>query len=199
MKLVWMMISDPLFRPCESNKGRSMRQFILAAYAALIGFSTTSFSETANHPTSEKIEGIVRIVGSAYNMKVSLTREVNGKKGSVIFCKNAESTRVGRLGGMTVKVEGTWKVKSKSRRCLTIASFEVMKAPSGRKPLVGLLVQNPENFAIETSDGKKHSLGSVSPGLKALVGKKVIVDAKPMMMKSGGSKNWKVVTYAAYP
>ena len=161
---------------------------IIAAW--VVFFSPQAFAED--------FEGIVRLVGSAYSATTTLT-DASGKQ-AVNFCTDDESRRLSRLTGMTVKASGDWQEATKNKvRCVKLTAFEVLKASSGRDAVVGVLSQEGADFAVTTGDGSKRKLSRVPKGLRKMLGKKVIIDVKPMGSPSTKSESWKVVTYAPYP
>lgn len=146
----------------------------------------------------EEISGVVRVVGSAINAKVLLTKKTEFKGPAV--CRGDVAKRVSRLTGLTVKVKGEWKLKkSGKKKCFTVGDFTVLKASSGRDALVGTLTKESEGYKVKTDDGKVHALSDIPAGLKELAGKKVIIDVKPMNNPVSATASYKVVTYSEFP
>jgi len=154
---------------------------------------------------SNSLTGIIRVVGSAYNSKVVISKESGSDQGQTSFCKGEVAKKLGRLSGMTLKVTGSWVErnigrgkKARTKRCFFVSQFTIEKGSNGRKPLVGVLSKIDSSYQVKTEDGTSHNLERVTTGLKELVGKKVIVDVKPLSGATG-EKSWKVVSYSAYP
>jgi hypothetical protein len=145
---------------------------------------------------AEQVAGLVKVVGSAYNARVVLVAETGEAKHQL--CKDDVAKKVGRLTGMVVAATGNWDAHDPKDRCFATETFEIEKASSGRKPLVGTLNKKGEVFNIETGDGKQHTLDKVAGSLVTMIGKKVIVDVKPLKTATG-AETWKVVTYSEYP
>jgi hypothetical protein len=169
----------------------------ISAFTVLFSlFSSSTFADEAKGGGKDEVSGLVKVVGSAYNARVVLTDSTGQNQQAL--CRDDSGKRIGRLSGMTVKAKGAWDAKDPKDRCFAVSSFEIEKATSGRKPLVGILNRKDADFVLETSDGQQHALDRVSTGLKGMVGKKVIVDVKPLKGANGG-ESWKVVSYSEYP
>lgn len=152
-------------------------------------------------------DGVVKMLGSDINQTVTLIKDP--KVPGTELCKGDVSRRIGRLAGMTVKVQGDETVlKGKAKtKCFEPTDFAVMKTSSGeREPLVGKLLEQGKDkdgqtiYAVEVEEGKAAKvLTAVPPGLRKMVGKKVIVDIKPMEKLAGDEVMSKVVSYAEFP
>ncbi len=175
---------------------------VVAVGFGVMGLSSLGFTsqeQAKSKADSTKEFGVVRMLGSSHNMTATLTQRKPVIKNTPI-CRDEIGKKIGRLGGMTVEVEGKWKDSglTPGGRCFSADSFVITKVTSGRKPLVGVLSQKEFEFVVTTDDGKVHNLRKVSSGLKDLVGKKVIIDVKPLTGPKEG-KVYKVVSYSAYP
>jgi len=152
----------------------------------------------APHGISEEFEGQIRNSGSSVNQIVELV----GDQGKNIqkLCFDEGAIRIKKLTGMTLRVNGEWKLnKAGQRQCLQLKSFTIVKHTSGRTPVVGVLQNDNGVYQVAGEDGKKQTLGEVSSGLKRLTGKKVILDVKPLDASGDKSAVLKVVTYGEYP
>lgn len=146
----------------------------------------------------ESLEGVVRTVGSALNQKVLVTpgSDFSGPQ----LCRDEEAKKISRLTSFTVKVDGAWKMTKEGKQdCFDAATYTVTKTLNGRPALVGVLSKEGSGFVVTATDGSKHPLTEVPEGMKSMVGKKVILDLKPMdnpALKEAASK---VVTYSEMP
>ncbi len=156
--------------------------------------------KTSELPNKISKEGIIKITGSGINTRVTLIAADNEKDFSYL-CPGDVSRRIGRISGMTVRIAGVWQDPPQvPSKCLEPKDFEVLKAESGRAPLVGVLQNKDGQYVIEGAQGAPSILTKVPKGLQDKIGKKVIVDVKPF--PTGSSKTddaWKVVSYADYP
>src|SRR5690606_6793650 len=95
------------------------------------------------------------------------------------ICANEIGKSVRRLGAMTVRVSGEWKLDKKgAKRCFEGRSLSVLKTSSGRDALVGTLSSQDGVYVVKDASGQTHTLGDVPGGLKKLDGQKVILDIK---------------------
>ncbi len=175
------------------------RMLRMAPLGCAMGFGLISVATLAEEaPTAAKneVSGIVKVVGSAYNAKTVLTNS-DGKEQKSL-CRDETGKKINRLSGMTVTAAGTWDNKNQNDPCFPVSSFQIDKTTSGRKPLVGTLTKAGADFVLIDDDGAKHPLERVSSGLKEMLGRKVIVDVKPLA-KAAGAQSWKVVSYSEYP
>lgn len=141
-------------------------------------------------------EGRVRVVGS----EGSETTSLEGKDGkNTDLCMSPIAKRIGHLAGMRVRVQGATRSNGKPE-CIETHTFTVLDTGSGRDALVGSLSEENGSLLITRDDGSKQLLEKVPGGLKKLLGKKVIVDVKPMDgSKDGNTKSMRVVTYSEFP
>lgn len=147
---------------------------------------------------AEEMSGVVKVVGSAINAQIMLT-EAGEEKGPVV-CANDVGKKVKRLGAMTVKASGAWRLDKKGdKSCFEATEFAVLKTSSGRDALVGTLSHKDGSYVVTGADGKAHVLEDIPGGLKKLDGEKVILDIKPISTPSTKGEVFKVVTYAAHP
>lgn len=148
---------------------------------------------------ADDVEGLVRVVGSAVNAKVILTpeKEYTGPA----LCRDEQSRKVGRLGGMIVKATGEMQQigKDATKKCLKVQSFTVTKMANGRDAVVGTLSKKDAVFVITTEAGKVYPLTELPDGLKGLDGKRVVVDLKTMESPGAKESASKVVSYAEMP
>ena len=85
------------------------------------------------------------------------------------------------LSPLVVKVTGDWQIKKNGdKKCFRPTDFKVLKMASGREPLVGLLAVKDGVYTVALEDHKIIAISDVPPGLKKLVGQKVIVDVKSL-------------------
>jgi hypothetical protein len=145
-----------------------------------------------------EIEGLVKSSGSAASA-YTLISVGEAEKGDRL-CSGDASKSIRRLGGMTVKVSGDWKLDQKGEKdCFEPTDFSVQKVSSGRDAIVGILSKKDGGYIVAGSDGQIRVLGSVSSGLKKLDGQKVILDLKALNSPASKETVYKVVTYAAHP
>ena len=145
---------------------------------------------------AEDVEGVVKVVGSSLSRKVMINASDDAKHR---LCDNEVAKRVSRLTGMTVRVSGDWKMRKEEKFCITGTDFAVKKVSSGRDALVGVLSQTSDGYEVKSEDGKAHVFTQVPDGLKKLVGKKVIIDMKPMNSPTSQGATYSVVTYSPFP
>jgi hypothetical protein len=176
--------------------GLGMIRTITCSAIGFLLLSTQGLAEDAKASAKESISGLIKVVGSAYNAKVVLT-DLDGKNQQDL-CRDESGKKIGRLSGMTITASGKWDAKDPKERCFAASFFEIDKASSGRKPLVGTLNQKGTDFVLDTGDGQQHTLDGLSSGLKGMVGKKVIVDVK-QLKGAQGVESSKVVSYSEYP
>lgn len=154
---------------------------------------------TACTPTvygqSGALEGKLRSTGSEGNT-VATVQTADGK--SQDLCSGAVSKRIARLSGMKVRVQGA--VKGGKGECFEATEFTVTDTGSGREALVGTLGEDSGGFYVQKDDGSRRALDKVPPGLRKYVGKKVIIDVKPVDgNKEADSRSLRVVTYSEFP
>lgn len=147
---------------------------------------------------AEDVEGLVKAAGSAATARTFLTPD--GSETGTQLCSGDIAKGLRRLGGMTVKVSGDWKMDKKGEKsCFEPTEFAILKVTSGREAIVGMLSQKDGAYVVTGPDGKVHALGDVPGGLKKLDGQKVILDIKPLNSPTAKEAAFKVVTYAAHP
>lgn len=147
---------------------------------------------------SEELAGVVKVTGSGITAQ-TMVSPVGEEKGPEV-CGNDVGKKIRRLGAMTLKVTGDWKVKKNGDKgCFNATEFKVLKTSSGRDAVVGTLAQKNGSFVVTGSDGHTHVLDDVTGGLKKLEGQKVILDIKPINSPTAKEPVYKVVTYAAHP
>jgi hypothetical protein len=147
----------------------------------------------------QKESGVVRMLGSAMNMTVTLSNR-DGDVKNIPLCRNGLDKRIGRLGGMTVEAHGHWELEAQTStgNCFAADTFIVTKTTTGGHPVVGMLSHKGDDYILTTDDGKIHKLNKISKGLISLAGKKVIVDLRPLSDPKE-QMEYKVVTYSEYP
>jgi hypothetical protein len=148
--------------------------------------------------SAEELTGVVRVLGSSMNVQTMLA-PTGSEKGPVV-CANEVGKKVKRLGAMTVKATGDWKMNKKGEKsCFEAVDFAVVKTSSGRDALVGTLAQKESVYVVTGADGKAHVLEDIPSGLKKLDGQRVILDIKPISSPTAKGEVFKVVSYAAHP
>lgn len=158
----------------------------------LLGASSSSSS---NAVAQGHLEGRVRVTGSEGSETTSL-QDKDAKSNDL--CMSPLAKKIGHLSGMKTHVLGT--MRASKPECFEAQSFTVIDTGSGRAALVGILSKQGMNFLVTREDGTKQELEKVPKGLQELIGKKVIIDVKPMDgMKDSGSKSMRVVSYSEFP
>jgi hypothetical protein len=66
-------------------------------------------------------------------------------------------------------------------------------------PLIGILKERAGHYVVAKENGVEETLRDVSPGLKKLLGQKVLLDVKPMDVDGTEGGSLKIVTYGPYP
>ena len=126
---------------------------------------------------ADEIEGLVRVVGRSFDAQTLITpeKETLGPH----LCGSDLEQRIRHLTPLVVKVSGRWQTKKGGQReCFVADDVKVLRMSSGRDALVGSLVVKDGVYSVSGEGGKVITLSDVPPGLKKLVGKKVIVDGK---------------------
>ena len=155
-------------------------------------------SSTVNPPATgdSEIEGLVRVKGTSYTVKVHLTEKDNYK--GHLLCSGEKARRIAKLSALTVKASGTWKSEG-TKRCFAVASFTVTKMASGRLAVVGLLEKSVNVFQINADHGTSYRFDSVPDGLREMVGQRVILDVKTLGSRTNAEPSQRIVSYAKYP
>ena len=133
----------------------------------------------ASSAWADQIEGVVRAMGRSIEPQTMITpgTEELGPE----LCDSVMVQRIRRLTPLVVKVTGDWQIKKNGdKKCFRPTDFKVLKMASGREPLVGLLAVKDGVYTVALEDHKIIVISDVPPGLKKLVGQKVIVDVKSL-------------------
>lgn len=154
---------------------------------------------TAKAESNEKRAGLVKVLGSARNVKISLSPiEKKETEKNTDLCPGGLTPKVGELVNMVIEVQGSEKKGKSGKICFLPKSYEIIGLSSGRPPVIGVLKKMNAGYAIQMENGELRNLSLVSSGLKELQDKKVILDLKSYS-KSDKEKKWKVVTYRQHP
>jgi hypothetical protein len=155
---------------------------------------------TSEQVLADQVQGLIRLSGTAVAKQVAITKETEFS--GTNLCPGDKAKRLIALESMIVKVWGNTREQNGSK-CFDVGSFSVLKTPAGREAIVGTLTQHDGVFQITTDDGRSMRLVSVPDGLKAMAGKKVIVDLKsveaPESTQELTTSGFKAVYYAEFP
>jgi hypothetical protein len=148
----------------------------------------------ASSAFADQLSGLVRITATGPFKQVTLTRP-NEFSGTML-CPGDKAKRIMTLESLVVKVWGSSK-EIGSVKCFEIGSFTVLKTPSGKDAVVGVIQQKGGVFQITTEDSRVLKLVDVPDSLKDLVGKKVIADLRSDANLTAGVAQ--AVYYSEFP
>lgn len=143
-------------------------------------------------------QGVVKIFGTSESQVITLVADSNDSAKNIPLCMNDVAKKIEKLAGMGLQVEGEWQtLPASTHKCFLPQDFRVEFASSGRQAFVGILMQKADKYVLQQEDGNQIEFQKLSSGVKQLIGKKVIIDAKPLPNTKG--KDYQIVTYALYP
>lgn len=137
--------------------------------------------------------GTIKEYGPSRGSKIGLDNDGNIS----YLCEDSFAKGISRLANMMVRVNGVY---FESEKCLKGTAYHIIKMPSGRDAIVGLLAEKSKSYMIKVSsfDDKTvdYRFRKVPEGLAYYVGKKVIIDAVPV---AGDEGFYKIVSYMKHP
>ena len=144
----------------------------------------------------DEIEGLVRVKGTSYTVKVQLTKKDEYK--GHLLCSGETTRRIAKLSSFLVKASGAWTREGKAK-CFSVANFTVTKTASGRLAVVGTIEKTQNLFQINADHGVSYRFDNIPEGLRELVGHRVILDVKTLGSRTDSEPSHRIVSYAKYP
>ena len=185
----------------ESNKGPCMTKAPMKQILFIFLFWQPVDLRSQNSDIS--VTGHIKNGGSGVNRRTYLRQKMHSssqkdKEITYTLCSGKQQAKIMRLDGLTIRLTGSLRTKpGRKFSCFIPKEFTILKMPSGRTPLIGILKKINENYVINSEDGNTVVLKSTS-GMDQYLDKKMILDVKPPPPVPAGTKAG-VAAFMPYP